>query len=624
MPRNISMAAVAIVTTALLASLLIITTTTTTAIASAATVVTKGGTDGFELTLHLRARQGGEDELERTFWNVATPGHSEYLRHRSRTELAAIVGASRTDLKTARNWLRTLGGTNIRLSPLGNTLTAYFSNLSGVGLAASAEQWTARGLPSRKGQPEGVELVTRRDFVGGGGGGGGGGGQRHPQHQQEQSQSQSKSQRKTHESAAAAAAATVSAPRAMYSVEAQKKGYGIPADLQASNAKTLQMVWGPGTFGYSPSELASFKEQECPLLNLDKVRFDTEHHGRAGGDNFGEGNLDTRQISAFGLNISTLVSNTNTSMSTEEGQGFGLAMLDFVTQLAGRTTLPQVLSLSLGSLSAASCDLLCSEAAKLPDDPIAPKDCRTYLQTQRQVCMFISTAQVARINQGLKLLGLRGVSVFGSSGDGGSHWSFEQFPSDTPIGRALNKVGCAHMFPIFPSPSPYMVSVGGTQWRFGSPKLPEAWPGSGGGFSWQFAAPAHQQKTVANYLATTPGLPPAAQFNGTNRAYPDVSAVAVDGTSESSPTMAGIFSLLTDARLNAGLPPLGFVAPRIWQVAESFPGAAFEDVTKGNSKTSCETGFPAAQGWDPVTGWGRPVWAGLLKHFASDAHIQAL
>jgi hypothetical protein len=50
-----------------------------------------------------------------------------------------------------------------------------------------------------------------------------------------------------------------------------------------------------------------------------------------------------------------------------------------------------------------------------------------------------------------------GVSVFGSSGDGGSHWSFREFPSDTPMGKTLNEVGCQFMFPIFPSPSPYLI-----------------------------------------------------------------------------------------------------------------------------------------------------------------------
>ena len=75
-------------------------------------------------------------------------------------------------------------------------------------------------------------------------------------------------------------------------------------------------------------QLAGWKKQQCPLLNLEKVKAD----GFAGkpGDNYGEGNLDARMISSFGLNVSTLVSNTNTSMACEEGEGFGLAMLDFV------------------------------------------------------------------------------------------------------------------------------------------------------------------------------------------------------------------------------------------------------------------------------------------------------
>ena len=205
--------------------------------------------------------------------------------------------------------------------------------------------------------------------------------------------------------------------------------------------------------------------------------------------------------------------------------------------------------------------------------------------------MFESTAQVAAINSALMVLGLRGVSVLGSSGDGGSHWSFQPFSGFGKVARALNKVGCEYMFPIFPSPSPYMTSVGGTVWSGFDSSRPVAWSGSGGGFSWQFAAPAHQQQAVGNYLSTTPGLPPGASFNASGRAYPDISAVSVDGTSQSSPTFAGIFTLITDLRLSAGLKPLGFLGPRIYQVASQFPSEAFEDITEGDTKTSCSSGF---------------------------------
>eukprot|EP01048_Picozoa_sp_COSAG05_P005692 COSAG05_NODE_345_length_10977_cov_17.229178_13_plen_81_part_00 len=80
--------------------------------------------------------------------------------------------------------------------------------------------------------------------------------------------------------------------------------------------------------------------------------------------------------------------------------------------------------------------------------------------------------------------------------------------------------------------------------------------------------------------------------------------------------------MLTDHRLNAGLKPLGFLAPRLWQAMEKHPGVALENIATGDSKTSCRNGFPASSaGWDPVTGWGRPKWAGLLALLGSDEQL---
>jgi hypothetical protein len=71
--------------------------------------------------------------------------------------------------------------------------------------------------------------------------------------------------------------------------------------------------------------------------------------------------------------------------------------------------------------------------------------------------------------------------------------------------------------------------------------------------------------------------------------YPDVAAfmdgvpLCIDGrcsdsicggTSASTPTVAGVISLVNDVRLNKGLPPLGFVVPRLWDVAERCGRAA--------------------------------------------------
>mmetsp|Transcript_44113 Transcript_44113/g.86261 ORF Transcript_44113/g.86261 Transcript_44113/m.86261 type:complete len:565 (-) Transcript_44113:202-1896(-) len=543
----------------------------------------------FEVVVGLPHRDSAG--LEQAFWEISDPSSPRYLQFLSIEETAALIGAPDSAVKTATEWLQQLGAEpgSVRLSNLRDTLTAAFDDNNHAG-QVGGDLWSSAGLPLQASHPLPFDFVIRRDNT-------------PPTHLHNLRKQSSHAQ------------------GLGYDVENQKKAYGIPVSLSATNPNGLQMVWGPGTFGYSLSQLKRFKQSQCPLLNLDKVKFDTQNHGEPGGDNYGEGNLDTQMISAFGLNVTTLVSNTNTSSSTEEGKGFGAALLDFLTELPSRPDLPQVLSLSLGSLSAFSCDWLVKKAVEKGQDA---SEVEKYLQQQRQVCMFMSQEQAGRINAALQVLGVRGVSVFGSSGDGGSHFSFQEF-DDTPIGQVLNSVSCSYQMPVFPTASPYLTSVGGTVWQFPDPdSKPIAWSGSGGGFSWQFKASPHQNTSVSNYLSSTTGLPPAASFNALGRAYPDVSAVSVDGTSQSSPTMAGIFSLLTDMRLSAGLPPLGFLGPRLYKTMEQFPGEAFQDITDGNTKTSCDNGFPAAKGWDPVTGWGRPVWSGIVKHFATDNQLATL
>jgi len=538
--------------------------------------------EAFELVVGLPLRN--TDELEKKFWLISDPQSAEYLQHQSLPELADLVGASQKDVSLVSQWLLNIGATGVRVSNLRDTVTASFPVAT---TSTNTSQWTMKGLPHQATHPLPFDFVLRRD----------------PLPKTTNASIRKKGPGRT---------------LVGYSIGDQKKAYGIPVDLTATNPAGLQMVWGPGTFGYDPADLERFRDEQCPLLNLEKVKFDTANHGTDGGDNFEEGTLDSQMIASFGLNVSTLISNTNSSRSTEEGKGFGQALLDFVTELASRKTLPQVLSISLGSLGAYSCDLLCSEAVKRGH---SMKECTDYLQQQRQVCMYISQQQVARIHTGFQLLGNRGVSVFGSSGDGGSHFSFQEFQGGA-IADTLNEISCAFQIPVFPTESPYVISVGGTQWQFpdsAAPgSAPQAWTRSGGGLSWQFPAPPHQSSVVQAYLKSTKGLPPSSSYNSTGRAYPDISAVAVEGTSQSSPTVAGIFSLLMDQRLNKGLKPLGFLAPRLWQVMQNNPGEAFQDIASGNTKTSCDNGFPGVKGWDAVTGWGRPKWAGIVKHFATD------
>ena len=447
----------------------------------------------FELVLGLPLQR--LDQLEKKFWAIADPGHADYLQHMSIAEVRKLIGASAADVAAAKSWLKKLGASRCVVGALGDTVVGVFKDERAARASGHWHHWVANPdnvrLPTKANHTHPLHYVLRRDHS--------------PLLEPVSStscQDVLKSSCSTdaakahspfssetcgvcagklqHQLRVAGCSATdinaychgeTHSRREPYDIVAQKQAYRMPTDLTATNPNTLQMVWGPGTFGFGRGGLEGFRDAHCPLLNVDKVLVDG-FHGKAGGDNYGEGNLDTQMIASFGLNVTTLVSNTNTSASTEEGVGFGQAMLDFITSLASRPILPQVLSLSLGSLSPHSCGLLCSEAVKRGQSLAA---CQAYLQTQRQVCMFMSEAQTARIDTALQVLGVRGVSVLGSSGDGGSHWSFQAFDAEDPMGAVLNEVGCEFMFPIYPSPSPYMISIGGTQWKDGDSSKPEMW-----------------------------------------------------------------------------------------------------------------------------------------------------
>jgi len=86
------------------------------------------------------------------------------------------------------------------------------------------------------------------------------------------------------------------------------------------------------------------------------------------------------------------------------------------------------------------------------------------------------------------------------------------------------------------------------------------------------------------------------------------------GTSASSPIVAGIVSLLNDARLRAGKPVLGWLNPLIYSLGNDH--GAIVDITDGYTE-GCSwlrngsgqvpgARWNATQGWDPTTGWGIP------------------
>ena len=91
----------------------------------------------------------------------------------------------------------------------------------------------------------------------------------------------------------------------------------------------------------------------------------------------------------------------------------------------------------------------------------------------------------------------------------------------------------------------------------------------------------------------------------------------VDGTSASGPVAAGLLTLINDALLHQGLPPLGLVNPLLYSLAATTP-AAFNDIVMGSNfdgdwqpqcaqfDSLCPYGFTTQPGWDPVSGIGSP------------------
>ncbi|KAI9047101.1 hypothetical protein LZ554_009174 [Drepanopeziza brunnea f. sp. 'monogermtubi'] len=242
--------------------------------------------------------------------------------------------------------------------------------------------------------------------------------------------------------------------------------------------------------------------------------------------------------------------------------------LEFLTYLLAQKTIPQTISISYGD----------NEWGV----PI------TYART---VCDLF--AQVTA----------RGVTILASSGDSGSGSNC----SSTNPSKLLYT-------PAFPASCPWVTAVGAT--RYVAPELAVSF--SGGGFSDFFARPAWQDAAVSAWLSTQadPAFTPF--FNVSGRAYPDVSAQGVyfhtiitgvdelvSGTSASSPAFAAVVALLNGDRISHGLPPFGFLNP--WLYSKGVSGLVDIVAGKGSGCSQIPgSGFPAVEGWDPVTGLGTP------------------
>jgi subtilase family serine protease len=270
---------------------------------------------------------------------------------------------------------------------------------------------------------------------------------------------------------------------------------------------------------------------------------------------------------------------------------------------------------------------------------------------------FGSFQSLENLRDAFKNAAANGVTVLGSSGDGGSANSTKQ----SLVGNNPNNDTIPFPTVEWPASDPLVTGVGGTylctnaNTGLGVDNVsPPAncqnqsqreigWIASGGGFSHVFARPAFQNPLPAGSTPIPQGqrgvpdvglqassrtgalvyltLPPDGQSglicpggNPCSTGWYDIG-----GTSLSCPQWAGIVALAD--QVNGG--GLGLINPGLYKLGANPVRYAndFYDVTTGNNQADPDIpGYPATTGWDPVTGLGTPNAANLVPDLVAAVH----
>jgi kumamolisin len=235
---------------------------------------------------------------------------------------------------------------------------------------------------------------------------------------------------------------------------------------------------------------------------------------------------------------------------------------------------------------------------------------------------YDSQSQVTTDDNYFSELAAAGVTIFASSGDGGST------PGNNP-NNAGDETGPLQV--ESPASDPYVTGVGGTTLVLNSDNSVNSesvWNNGsgagGGGVSIYFSKPSWQ---------TGSGVP-----SGGMRYVPDLSCSAdpsygaflvlnggtsgIGGTSWSSPTVAGFCALLNQARSSAGQGPIGLLNSHIYSLIGT---SSFRDIVGGTNATANSNGlYVSGPGYDEASGVGVPLVQALGQSLVGASSIQGV
>jgi len=553
---------------------------------------------------HLALTQQNLDVLEKTFWEVSNPEHENFQNFMTADEIQRLVAPKPENREVVMNWLK---DHNVK------QYNDFIDSVEGWTTVAEAEKMFGARFYEFKNVNTGKKLIKAFGQV--------------------------SIEKEVHDVIDAVHAIS-EFPMPRYT---NKKKVPKGVEVTETDAVIPQTIWnmysmptnipsGTSSIGqgvaewedqfFDPKDLAAYgKSVGVNVPAVDPSRIIGDNDPTNPGD---ESSLDIQFVG--GVNPS------GTNWFWIEGDDVWL--YGFATHFMNTTTVPDIISISYGWWEGDQCE-----------DGIGGAECQKY--------GVDTVGYVNRVNAEFQKIGVRGTSLFVSSGDSGCHT------------RSDGECQMPHTLADFPASSPYVTSVGATEVTDPESYFPastapvcgdktlnysciesgtevavdvnRAFFTSGGGFSNISKALPFAADVVSAYLKSGTKLPPDSYFNHSGRAYPDVAAIGhngyileggqaqlIGGTSQSAPTFAAVAALLADAFKTKTGKSFGYMNQILYAAFKADP-TTFQDVTSGDNictedgcSPSC-VGFTCTKGWDAVTGLGTPNYAQMLKYINSVA-----